>query len=142
MEVVSLRKLAYKSVLNFGKHADRSINQIIQLDKGYSYLIWMYYNCDRISFIDEILDIVIPVEHRIEKPSKDPEKGKIVMMEYYRNEKEKMEKAIRDDKDYTLYHDALSRKKNKRYNILLKDRARKKTKEYLMNRNRKYRNRK
>jgi len=72
---ILLRTLARKSVLDFGKYKDRSIQQILDL-KNHRYLRWCYYNASKISFLPDILDeIGITEEWRIEKPGKDPEKG-------------------------------------------------------------------
>jgi hypothetical protein len=54
MDVILLRKLSYKSVLNFGKHAEMSVQQLIDLS-NVNYLIWIYYNMEGITFIDDIL---------------------------------------------------------------------------------------
>ena len=73
-DITLLRKLSLKSKLNFGQYPDLSIQELINLEKK-SYLRWVYFNCDKITFFDEILDeIKIPLEFRIEKPSKNPEK--------------------------------------------------------------------
>ena len=67
-----LRKLALKSILNFGKLYDYTVSQVLTLNK-HRYLIWVYYNCSHIDFLDEILDILdITTERRIKKPGKDP----------------------------------------------------------------------
>ncbi len=66
-----LRKLALKSILNFGKLYDYTVSQVLTLNK-HRYLIWVYYNCSHIDFLDEILDILdITEERRIKKPGKD-----------------------------------------------------------------------
>ena len=73
-DITLLRKLSLKSKLNFGQYPDLSIQELINLERK-SYLRWVYFNCDKITFFDEILDeIKIPLEFRIEKPSKSPEK--------------------------------------------------------------------
>lgn len=72
---ILLRTLARKSVLDFGKYKDRSIQQIIDLGNVRT-LRWYYYNLSMISYLPDILDeIGITQEWRIEKPGKDPEKG-------------------------------------------------------------------
>jgi len=96
--VTLLRKLSLKSKLNFGQYADLSIQELINLEKK-SYLRWVYFNCDKITFFDEILDeIKIPLEFRIEKPNKNPEKyielneiikSKMTGLSKYINEKKK-----------------------------------------------------
>lgn len=75
-QAILLRTLARKSVLDFGKYKDRSVQQVIDL-KNVRILRWYYYNCSMISFLPDILDeIGITEEWRINKPGKDPEKGK------------------------------------------------------------------
>lgn len=73
MDVTLLRKLSHKSTLQFGKYADNTVQNLIDL-KHYRYLRWCYFNLDMISFLDNILDeINIPIEFRINKPGKLPE---------------------------------------------------------------------
>ena len=75
---ILLRTLARKSVLDFGKYEGRSVQQVIDL-KNIRLLRWYYYNCSMISFHTDILDeIGITEEWRIDKPGKDPEKGKLL----------------------------------------------------------------
>jgi hypothetical protein len=75
-DVTLLRKLTLKSKLKFGQYADLSVSEIIKLDKR-AYLRWVYFNCDKITFLDEILEeIKIPLEFRISKPAKDVDKHK------------------------------------------------------------------
>ena len=67
-----LRKLALKSILNFGKYGDYTVTQLMQINK-HMYLVWCYYNCSHISFLPEILEMLDITEDRsIEKPGKDP----------------------------------------------------------------------
>lgn len=73
---IRLRTLARKSVLDFGQFEGRTVQQMLDL-KHYRILRWYYYNCSMISFLPDILDeIGITEEWRIDKPAKDPEKGK------------------------------------------------------------------
>lgn len=73
---IRLRTLARKSVLDFGMYEGRSVQQVIDL-KNVRTLRFYYYNCSMISFLPDILDeIGITEKWRIEKPGKDPEKGK------------------------------------------------------------------
>jgi hypothetical protein len=72
-DVVLLRKLTRKSVLNFGQNEGRSIQQLLDL-KDQNYLRWVYYNCSNINFFTDILDeLKITGDFIIEKPSKNPE---------------------------------------------------------------------
>lgn len=74
MDVIRLRTLTRKSILNFGKFLDQSVQMLLD-EKKLKYLSWIYFHCDRITFIDEILDDVgITEKWRIEKPGKAPEK--------------------------------------------------------------------
>jgi hypothetical protein len=71
-DVVLLRKLTRKSMMNFGKYYDLTVQEIIDLLK-HKYLRWVYFNCSNIDFFEDVLDeIKIPLEFRIIKPSKKP----------------------------------------------------------------------
>ena len=73
MDVVLLRTLTRKSILNFGRHAPIPIGDLVDLQKV-NYLRWIYYNYEGLTFTEDILtDINILPEHRIKKPGKDPE---------------------------------------------------------------------
>ncbi len=68
MDIIRLRTLTEKSILGFGKYAEMSIQQIIDIQKSH-YLIWVYYNISAITFIPKILDeIHIYKNYRIFKP--------------------------------------------------------------------------
>jgi hypothetical protein len=70
-----LRKLTKKSIINFGKYKGQTVEEILRLGKR-SYLRYLYYNLEGITFIDEILDeIAIYEDRRIPKPGKNPEYG-------------------------------------------------------------------
>jgi hypothetical protein len=69
----TLRKLSYKSLMNFGKYPNMTPKQIIDIYglQGKHYLVWCYYNLSNISFLDSILDdLLVDVKERILKPSK------------------------------------------------------------------------
>jgi len=68
--VTTLRKLTLKSTLKFGKYTDYTVQQVIDIGKK-SYLAWVYYNMDRITFTEEILKDVLMLDHFINKPGKD-----------------------------------------------------------------------
>lgn len=75
MDAILLRTLTAKSTFGFGKYYDFPVKYCLD-NKFHPYLRWVYYNCSMISFIPEILDtILIPIECRISKPGKYPEKG-------------------------------------------------------------------
>lgn len=74
-DVVLLRKLTRKSLLNFGKFSEYTVQQCIELNKQ-GYLRWVYFNSSNITFMDDILDeIKITENFRILKPSKNIELG-------------------------------------------------------------------
>lgn len=74
MDVTLLRTLTEKSFLKFGKHFDMKVGDFLGANKT-RYLRWVYYNCSKITFIDEILNkIRIKEKDRIEKPGKQPDK--------------------------------------------------------------------
>lgn len=78
MDVVLLRKLARKSVLDFGKYQGQTVQQVLDLHHT-RVLRWYYYNLSKISFIPEILrEIGIEEKDEISKPGTDPEKCKEV----------------------------------------------------------------
>lgn len=76
MDTIVLRKLAWKSTLDFGKHEGRTVQQVFDLEHT-RILRWYYYNLSKISFIPEVLRAIgITEEYEIQKPGKDPDKGK------------------------------------------------------------------
>jgi hypothetical protein len=94
--VVLLRKLTNKSIMNFGKYFDLTVQQCLDTKKR-KYLRWVYFNCSNITFTDELLDeLLIPVWYRFDKPSKNIELGKKLeenLMETYSDAfKEKLKK--------------------------------------------------
>lgn len=80
MDRILLRRLTEKSVLGFGKFADSTVGHIIGYNQ-FNYLRWVYYNMSNIDFMPDVLDkLNVPVEHRISKPGKDPEKHEVVFL--------------------------------------------------------------
>lgn len=76
MGTTLLRKLSRKSTLKFGVYGDNTVQELLTF-KRYNYLRWVYFNCDMITFMDDILDELSITEHyRIEKPGKCPEKDR------------------------------------------------------------------
>lgn len=123
--VVLLRKLTNKSIMNFGKYFDLTVQQCLDTKKR-KYLRWVYFNCSNITFTDELLDeFLIPVSYRFDKPSKNVELGK------------KLEENLME-----TYSDAFKEKLKKKAKRLSEGRAMKnelyadKTKLNLMNQNR------
>ncbi len=97
MDVVLLRKLAWKSVLDFGKYEGQSVKQVFDLNHK-RVLRWYYYNLSKISFIPEVLRAIgISEENEIQKPGTNPEKGKEIDEEMDRKEKRYCKMAFLDD---------------------------------------------
>ena len=68
----NLRTLTRKSTLGFGKNANDKIDTLLKVQHG--YLVWVYFNCSKITFIPEILEeLKITGEWLIEKPGTAPE---------------------------------------------------------------------
>jgi hypothetical protein len=81
MDTTLLRKLSRKSQLKFGIYCDNSVQDLLTFKK-YNYLRWVYFNCDMISFLDDILDeLSISTDYRINKPGKNPEKYELLFNE-------------------------------------------------------------
>jgi hypothetical protein len=72
-----LRTMTRKSLIKFGRYADYTVDQLIQLDKRH-YLRWIYYNCEQITFTDDVLDLIHISEMQIDKPGKDEKTGDAV----------------------------------------------------------------
>jgi len=84
METTLLRKLTEKSRLNFGKYSELTIQQVLDL-KHSGYLRWCYYNLEGISFVEPLLDKLIPQEYKIDKPGKNPELGRELEAKMWNN---------------------------------------------------------
>ena len=68
-----LRKMTFKSIMGFGKYADLSVKQILDIGDDH-YLRWVYYNASHINFFDDVLQAMrIPDNGIIEKPGKNPD---------------------------------------------------------------------
>jgi hypothetical protein len=69
--MITLRKLAFQSVLSFGYYRGETVASL--MDRNKSYLIWAYYNLSNISFTEEVLEALnlIP-KWRIVKPGTNP----------------------------------------------------------------------
>lgn len=91
METVLLRKLTLKSKLGVGKYANETIIHLLERNKrkAVCYLRWIYFNCEKITFLDEILIDILKIEEidLIPKPSKKPsqEKHEYLKEKYYYN---------------------------------------------------------
>lgn len=64
------RKMSLKSMFSYGKYEGYTVSNVLKVDP--IWLAWTYYNQDRISFLDDILDY-LQVE-RISKPGKNERK--------------------------------------------------------------------
>jgi len=74
INAVLLRTLSRKSVLWFGKFEGLSVQQIIDMKRG-QYLRWLYYNCQGVSFLNDVLEEIRINEYwRIKKPGIRPKK--------------------------------------------------------------------
>jgi hypothetical protein len=72
-----LRTLTAKSPLKFGQYSDSRVGELLkmQFSEGGVYLSWVYFHCDKISFVPEVLEeLRIDEDLIIEKPGKDPSK--------------------------------------------------------------------
>ena len=71
MDVTLLRTLTLKSTLKFGKYSDLTVQNILDAKgiPGMIWLTWAYYSASKISFNQEILDILcITPDIQITKP--------------------------------------------------------------------------
>lgn len=70
---VLLRTLTEKSVMPEGtKHEGKTIGDLLTTNK--TYLLYSYFNYDRITFVPSVLEqLRIKPEHIITKPGKNPE---------------------------------------------------------------------
>lgn len=70
MEVLRLRKMSYKSVIGISQYKHVTVQSLLNTEQ-YRALISLYYSLSKISFVDEILELLeITKEHQIEKPGK------------------------------------------------------------------------
>lgn len=76
------RKLAFKSRLGFGRYADATVQDLLKVGEE-EYLIWVYYNSDRIDFLPEVRE-AIGITQLIDKPGKNPELGQEIIRARHR----------------------------------------------------------
>lgn len=70
MEVLRLRKMTLKSVINVGRFYNLSVQNVIDMG-NIGGLVALYFNLSKISYTDDVLDILgITKDLRIEKPGK------------------------------------------------------------------------
>ena len=126
--VVLLRKMTNKSVMNFGKYFDLTVQQILDTKKR-KYLRWVYFNCSNITFTDELLDeLLIPVDYRFDKPSKNIELGEKLdenLKESYSDAfKEKLKKKGKRLSDArAMKNELYSERITKKINLMNQNRA-------------------
>lgn len=72
MSIILLRTLALRSKIQApSKYEGHSVGDVIKIDPG--YLIIIYFTCSKISYTDEVLDMLgLTAEDQIPKPGKDP----------------------------------------------------------------------
>lgn len=82
MDIILFRTLTEKSVLWFGKCINCTVESILIKDK--SYIRWIYYNVEGVSFTEDVLkqagviieeDGKVLYDSRIKKPGKNPQLG-------------------------------------------------------------------
>jgi hypothetical protein len=112
-----LRTLTLKSRLDFGKFGKIPIESLAKSMP--SYLRWVYYTYEAITFTEDVLDLIkIPIDKRIGKPGKDNYLWKELQtpgekisqkaylgLNHYPEEEKKMnqynyKRGIRKDKDF------------------------------------------
>lgn len=83
--VCLLRKLSRKSVIGFGSFRDLSVQQLLDTGRKFQ-LTEMYYQLDKITFLDDILEeLNITDDWRIEKPGKHYQKFKAFKYNLFKN---------------------------------------------------------
>lgn len=100
-ERVLLRTLTRKSVLPYGKFKGQEVGRVID-SRNKANLIWIYYNVQWISFVDEVLrELCINGDMVISKPGTCPEKFDDVM-----NIRMRTAARLQGDKnvEYRMYH--------------------------------------
>lgn len=117
MDYTLLRKLTRKSILGFGKYTDLRVSDMLALRRTRE-LRWIYYNCSKLTFMDDILDeILIHESYRITKPGKDsdlhlelnahinesPDKLRSIINNNKTKKKEKRERASKHARDRIYY---------------------------------------
>lgn len=123
-----LRTLTLKSQIKFGKFADYTVQQVIQIEKT-NYLCWVYYNSSNITFIPEILES-LGITYLIAKPGVDKE--------YWKDNGSQFDKPV-EKKEVSIKEAVFFKKKGertKRSKHLQLNRLTHESKSDLMHRNR------
>ena len=84
-EYIKLRTLTRLSTMGFGQYSQHKVGNILKSNPN--YLVWVYYNLDRITFIEEILlELKISKDNQIKKPGKITEEAFSKLMEIKRSQ--------------------------------------------------------
>lgn len=118
--MILLKKLTLKSKLDFGKFENQSIERIFEIDE--KYLVYLYYCYEKITFIDDVLDLLeIPLNLRIQKPGINLENKK----EFFKRRIDDKVKNMSIDETnsfrLTRYHNRKKEEKVKLNIVLNKD---------------------
>lgn len=121
--MILLKKLTLKSKLDFGKFENQSIERIFEIDE--KYLVYLYYCYEKITFIDDVLDLLeIPLNLRIQKPGINLENKK----EFFKRRIDDKVKNMSIDETnsfrLTRYHNRKKEEKVKLNIVLNKDKRR------------------
>ena len=84
-----------KSLLGFGKYEDLPVGDILKVDE--EYIVWVYANCEKVSFKKEILDAL--GVRQIQKPGIDPD----ILREWKRKQSEQFTEEERKHGAYAKY---------------------------------------
>lgn len=76
-----LRKLTRLSKIDFGYHAGKTVEQILNCRTGHNYMKWLYFNASHIDLCDSLIN-ELKINHILIKPGKDPQ---IWEQEYYQD---------------------------------------------------------
>ena len=124
MDRTTLRKMTFKSKMGFGRYSNDTVQEVLHRTRwgGRSYLVWCYFNLEKISFTDEVLDFLgVAEEDRIEKPGKDPE----------------FWEGVRDvyDNGFSTTGITNKRRTNQQMSRMAREKGRRPSKRYLLGRN-------
>ena len=120
MDVIRLRKLSFKSKMNFGKYPYLTVDFILNNKRdGDKYLRYVYFNYSNIDFLPDVLKALkIDKEDLLSKPSarkKDPE----MKAKYYNFEqkvKSDLERKMMKGKEYRTLKIVNNKTRLKSYN--------------------------
>ncbi len=103
-----LRKLTYKSKIDFGLHRGRTVEQILTKDSGDSYIKYLYFNASHIDLCDQLITD-LNIFHTVSKPGKDPELFETI---YRTSPLRQVYKKMKQGRDYKFHV------KSTNYNIM------------------------